>query len=200
MENVSAITVEEIAHQLLSDKSIGSFSHDICVVNECDFEDDIDVILYRFEMLQDISMEILHQYLFLISLMKNEENFDSTIYIDNDNDNLKMPNNIEQMDGEVIEKLLQVKLKKINVLVFVHNITENVDNVNNYYTRIMFYDTCQNNFKKHFKNKKYHYFVNKYWDMYRQNVKSIDDIFSVFSLNEKTFSLKFSFIQNSPNN
>jgi hypothetical protein len=188
-EKDTPFTVEEIAHRLLSDKAIGSFSHLLMGVGvgEDDFEDKIDMILYNFEMLQDISMEILHQYLFLISLMKNEEE-GITVKMDN---LIEFPNDIESMDGEVIEKLLQIKFKKINMLVFVHNVPEDI---NDYYTRIMFYDTCPRNLKKNFKDKKYHYFINKDWESHRSNIKSIDDVFSVFSLNGNTYSLKFSTI------
>ena len=133
-------------------------------------------------------MEILHQYLFLISLMKNEEEG-----ISSKMDKLiELPNNIESMDGEVIEKLLQIKFKKINILVFIHNVPEDI---NDYYTRIMFYDTCPRNLKKNFIDKKYHYFINKDWENHRSNIKSIDDVFSVFLLNRKMFSLKFSIIE-----
>jgi hypothetical protein len=50
-------------------------------------------------------MEILHQYLYLIRLIKNEEEGLECGY-----ENIKqieVPNNIETLNGESIEKLLQ---------------------------------------------------------------------------------------------
>lgn len=186
------LNIERIAHQLLADKSIDAFSKDLYIVNECKFDNNIDALLYKFEIIQDISMEILHQYLFLIRLMKNEEEG----LHDND-DLLTVPNNIESMDGEIIEKLLQSKLKKINILPFIHKVPSDT---NGYYTRIMFYDISTTYQKTHFKEKKYHYFLNKDWDEYICNIKNIEDIFSVFTINEQLYLLKFSLINNNSDN
>ena len=57
--------------------------------------------------------------------------------------------------------------------------------------RIRFYDTVPTRLKKHFHEKKYHYFGNAKWPQCRPNVKSLGDVFSVFSLGDKLYSLKF---------
>lgn len=179
-----AVTMEDIAHKLLADKSVGKFSKDICVVNENQVEDTIDLNLFRFEMMQDISMEVLHQYLFLIKVMRiEEEGLDGTII-----DPLTTPNDIEEMSVENIEKLLKVKLAKIMVL---PSINEVPDDTQGYYMKIKFYDTVPTRLKKHFHEKKYHYFGNAKWLQYRPNIKSLEDVFSVFNLGDKLYSLKF---------
>jgi hypothetical protein len=183
--------IENIAHRLLADKSIDLFSKDLFIVNECKFDNNVDSLLYKFEIIQDISMEILHQYLFFIRLMKNEEEG-----LNDSDDSITVPNNIELMNGEIIEKLLQSKLKKLNILPFIHKIPSDT---NGYYTRIIFYDTSTTYQKNYFKEKKYHYLQNNNWDNYICNIKNIEDIFSVFTINEQLYLLKFSLINNKEN-
>jgi hypothetical protein len=191
MEHIEQVLqIEDIANQLLADKSIESLSGNITIINSENLENAVDSILYQFEIFQDISMEILHQYLYLIRLIKNEEEGLECGY-----ENIKqieVPNNIETLNGESIEKLLQTKLKKIRVLSFIHEVP---NDTNGYYTRIIFYDLCNTHQKKIFKEKKYHYLLNKDWERYITNIKNIEDVFSIFTLNNKSYILKFSIVK-----
>lgn len=163
---------------------------DIDGVNKTKIEEET----FQFELLLNISMEIIFQYLHMASLAELIDE-DGGMKDDADINQSDLTQDLSSYDAESIEQLLRPRFNKISILASVY---ETMNNDKEYYCRTIFSDTCTEFQKKYFENNnvKFHFLCNPSWN--ESKVKKLDDIYTIFNLNGKTCKLKFSVIETNP--
>ena len=179
---------EIVHHLLINEERIKEFSNKILAFDK-DNKDNADVKTYNFEILINIAMELVFQYLHLASLAELVD--ENGVMKDNKSVNQTDINqDLSKYSIDELKQLLKPRMKKISILTFIHEINYNDKE---YYCRIIFRDTCTNvEKKKYFVNNdiKFHFLINPFFDKTR--IKNLDDVYALFKLNDKTIKLKFS--------
>jgi hypothetical protein len=187
----------QMAHHLLTnDTGIETLKQQILAI---DFDqvnkNKVDQETFKFEMLINISMEIIFQYLQIASLVELID--ENGALKEGDNvDQCDLIQNLSGYDISSIEQILRPRLIKISILASVY---ETIENDKEYYCRIIFKDTCtpaQKNKYFNNNNTKFHFLTNPQWD--ESKINKLDDVYSVFKLNGVTCKLKFSTIEAMP--
>ena len=187
----------QMAHHLLTnDSGMENLKKQILAIDiDGATKNQVEQETFKFEMLINISMEIIFQYLHMASLAE---------LIDEDG-GLKEDDNVNQSDltqdlsGYTvlnIEQMLRPRLTKISVLA---SVFETMNDDKGYYCRTIFKDSCTLAQKNHYfanNDTKFHFLSNSQWD--ESKIKKLDDVYTIFELNGQTCKLKFSIIEPLP--
>jgi hypothetical protein len=144
-------------------------------------------IIYCFQLLLNISIDMIFQYFHLASLAELVDE-DGALKEDIDIDQQSFNQDINKYSVEDLEHILKPRMKKICVLPFIH---ETIDSDTDYYCKTIFRDNCEDKYKNKFENGiKFHFILNSAFN--EKSVKNLDDIYTVFKLHNNTYKLKFS--------
>lgn len=189
-QNDDIYTLEDVAHKLLMDTGIDSFSKQLLIFQDQDDQHNQtnslgDVHSIKFQTCIELSMEILFQYLFLMDLA-SKSNQDEN---DENDENDEIGYNMSNMNITDVEELLKKLLKKLCVVPL---ISESHANDTGYYVRAVFKDTCSSTQReKFFANnaKNFHFLLNPRFDT--NKVKKLEDVYGHFYFNGTPYSIKF---------
>lgn len=148
---------------------------------------------FKFETLINISMYMVFQYLHMLSLADMLDE-DGSIKEDTDINPKNMTYDINKFKAEELEQLLQPRMAKLCILSSIHETTEDDKE---YYCRTIFKDNCTQSQKaKHFSSgdEHFHFLLNPSFKT--TNSTKLDDVYTVFKLDNKHYRLGFSIIQN----
>ena len=174
-----------VNHENMEDLEQAIFSID---PDNTDADKDKNTV-YCFQLLLNISMDMIFQYFHLASLAELID-ADGVLKEDTNIDQQSFDQDINKYSIEDIEHILKPRMKKICVLPFIH---ETVNNDTGYYCKIIFSDNCENKYKNKFENGvKFHFILNSGFD--ESKVKSLDDIYTIFKLHNNTYKLKFNYV------
>lgn len=140
-------------------------------------------------------MEMVFQYLYLSSLAELVDE-DGGVKEDEDINQNNLEQDLSKYVGNDIENLLRPRLTKICVLASVY---ETTDQDTDYYCRTVFKDTCTEYEKqKYFTDNetKFHFLLNSKFNV--KNISSLDDVYTIFKLNNTLYKLKFGIIKPTP--
>jgi len=187
----------QMAHHLLTnDTGMETLKQQILAIDiDAVTKNQVEQETFKFEMLINISMEIIFQYLQIASLVELiDEN--GGLKESDDVDQCDLTQNLSGYDVSSIEQILRPRLTKISVLTSVY---ETMDDDKGYYCKTIFKDACtpaQKNQYFNNNNTKFHFLINPQWD--ESKINKLDDVYTIFKLNNVTCKLKFSIIEAFP--
>jgi hypothetical protein len=156
-------------------------------------ETNTEHIIYSFELLLNIAMDMIFQYLQFTSIAELVDE-DGCLKEDTNINEEQFNHTINKYSISELECLLKPRLKKICVLTFIH---ETISNDSGYYCKTIFSDTCEDKYKHKFENDtRFHFIFNANFD--ESSVKNIDDLYTIFNLHGNLYKLKFSVITKHP--
>lgn len=191
MDNNDVYGYSQMAYHLLTNyENMGDLEKQIFSVDPDNTkESNTEHIIYRFELLLNIAMDMLFQYLQFVSIAELVDE-DGCLKEDENIDDQQFNHTIDKYSINEMEHLLKPRLKKICVLTFIH---ETISTDSGYYCRTIFSDNCEDKYKNKFENgARFHFILNSNFD--ESSVKNIDDLYTVFKLHDNLYKLKFSVI------
>ena len=188
MEDNTVFNSSSLAHYLLMNDDIDKI--DMKSIMGIDIEkqnkNKVDQETFKFEIIINIAMEIIFQYLHLSSLANLLDDDGSVL----DNINIEetdMKYNLQNYTVNQVEDLLKSILTKISILPIINK----KNNSNNQYCRIIFKDLCNKNDSKYFEGieSKFHFVLNSRFD--KTQIKCIDDVYALLTIKNEEYILKF---------
>ena len=157
---------------LLNNENMNNLSSQLFTIEKGIYNTKYDQLSYKFEILINITFEIIFKYIELLGEMNKKEE------------------DISKYSIEDIENLIKPRLLKISILSYFTNIKENIKKNN--YCRIIINNLCDYiDQKKFFGNNscKFHFILNSNFD--KTNIIALKDIYALFELNNKFYKIYF---------
>lgn len=181
-------------HLLVNDTNMDHLSNQILAMDaDSTMKNSHEQETFKFELLVNIAMEIIFQYLHMASITSMLDE-DGGLKEDDNIDQSSFTQNIDDYSADDIEELLKHRMLKICVLPLM---SETDEDDKGYYCRTIFKDSCTPAEKHNYfdnnpnvsEDTKFHFVLGSNFDP--SSVEKLEDVYTVFKVKDKIHKLKF---------